>query len=99
MGAVAAASTEAAPVGGADPEIVAVPEESTIRLPPRPGSEDQDHGKDEGADAGLRGAEEEPEATQTLPHVQMELNLGIFDVAGSTDPLLRSGVPEAHGHL
>lgn len=43
--------------------------------------------------------DEEAEEEADGPHVQMEVGLGVFDVNGSTDALLRNGVPEVAGRL
>mmetsp|Transcript_33163 Transcript_33163/g.91681 ORF Transcript_33163/g.91681 Transcript_33163/m.91681 type:complete len:183 (-) Transcript_33163:120-668(-) len=43
--------------------------------------------------------EAEGQPTDGQQHVQMEVGLGLFDVGGSPEALLRSGVPEAAGHL
>mmetsp|Transcript_16193 Transcript_16193/g.33754 ORF Transcript_16193/g.33754 Transcript_16193/m.33754 type:complete len:183 (-) Transcript_16193:72-620(-) len=42
---------------------------------------------------------EGPPADEGPQHVQMDLSLGVFDVAGSTEALERRGVPVATGQL
>ncbi|CAE8619852.1 unnamed protein product [Polarella glacialis] len=85
-------------VGSADPEIVpqaSVAQPSStpeVKIPRRHDAESDSESED--ASEGEEEGEEE-----TGQHVSMDVSLGVLDVLGSTDALLRQGVQEAAGCL
>merc|ERR1712039_1031584 len=76
-------------MGSCEPDIAPVLPQP-IRMPGMPSSEADDSDDSDDSDD-----EDEDEPA----HVSMEVGLGVFDVGGSSNPLLQSGVQEAAGCL